>query len=116
MATKSDFEFFSGDTQKLKYTIDDADAAPARKDLTGATITWGLAKLQGKAPFLTKTIGSGITVTDAANGELDVDLDPADTADVRGGDYYHELEIIDSLGNKATSAYGTITILADSIA
>lgn len=116
MATKTDFSFFSGDTQTLKITVNDGATPPVAKDLTGATITWGLAKRQGKAPFLTKTIGSGITVTDAVNGELEVAIDPADTADVKGGSYYHELEITDSIGNIATAAYGDVTIEADSIA
>jgi len=114
MSTKVQIEFISGDSQKLIITVQDADNAPAAKNLTGATITWALARSRGSAPLITKTVGSGITVTDAANGALEVAIAPADTATIDGV-HYHELEVVDSAGNKSTAVYGLVIIHPDSI-
>lgn len=57
--------------------------------------------------LLTKTIGSGITVTDAAAGKFTVALDPADTLKFSGG-YYHEAKAFD-VSRPYTIVTGQIT-------
>jgi hypothetical protein len=57
-----------------------------------------------------KELGSGITVTDAPNGVLRVDIDPIDTATASGA-FYHELEVIDSAGDIQTVLKGTMTVI-----
>jgi hypothetical protein len=115
MALEQDIEFFSGDTVKIKVTITDADNANDPKNLTGAqSIIWALAKAQGKAPLVTKTVGGGITVTDAPNGVCEVLLSVGDTPNFKGS-FYHEMQVVDATGNKSTVLYGAVTISADSI-
>ncbi len=112
-------EMFSGDTKRLNYTV--KDGAGVVIDITGGTFRWGLSKLgkpvtagepspQG-SPLLTKTVSSGITLTAPTLGELRVDLDPADTADLKGS-FYHELEMV-LAGVTSTIAFGQIDIKKD---
>ena len=62
--------------------------------------------------LVTKTVGAGITLVTPLSGRADVALLPADTAALKAGVYYYELEIVLS-GSKSTAAYGAVTILAD---
>lgn len=112
-------ELFSGDTKRLNYTV--KDGAGTAIDITTATFRWGLSKLgkpktagepspQGAA-LLTKTVGSGITLTAPTLGQLTVALDPADTASLKGS-FYHELEMVLS-GDTSTVAFGQIDVKRD---
>ena len=58
----------------------------------------------------------GITITNGPNGELEIDIDSADTVgQVAPADYYHELQI--TLGGLVTTlAFGIITLKRDSAA
>ncbi len=112
-------EMFSGDTKRLNYTV--KDSAGTVIDITTATFRWALSKLaksgtagepspQGPA-IVSKSIGSGITLTAPTLGELRVDLDPADTADLKGS-FYHELEMV-LAGVTSTVAFGQIDVKKD---
>lgn len=80
-------------------------------DLTGAIIKWGLKKTVNSLEILvTKTIGSGITVTDAVNGKYTIKLEPDDTKPLKADTYYHECEITDNSGNVSTSFIGFVKI------
>lgn len=97
-----------GDNKVLSITV--TDAAGAAVDLTDATIRWHMSKSVNKRPAaLEKATGSGITITDAANGVFTVTLDSADTESLRGL-FYHEVEVIDGSGNVSTVTKGKITI------
>lgn len=97
----------SGDTfDGVDFTIT-VNAAPL--DLTGATITMTIKKDTCKGPVaLTLTNGSGLTITDAANGQFEIDEQiislPADT-------YYYEITFLlaDSSVKTYISGYWTIT-------
>lgn len=107
-----DVEMYSGDTLQLIITVTDSDTGLA-KNLSGATaIRWELAKSAKVPSTLIKTLVSGITITNAAMGELRVDILPADTASLKG-DFIHELEIIDFAGQVNTVLDGKFTILLD---
>lgn len=69
-------------------------------DLTGVlSITFTLRqKPDSAAVLITKTLGSGVTVTDATVGAHRVTLDPADTLDFNGN-YVFETKIIDASSN-----------------
>ena len=116
-ATNQDVAMFSGDTRVLAFTITQAGGSTP-VDLTGATIKWRCArKLSGgfsSTVTLSKSLGAGITVTNADAGQLQVLLSPADTAALSGR-FYHELEITDVAGNVSTVAIGTLTIAKDLI-
>jgi hypothetical protein len=56
---------------------------------------------------LAKAIGTGITVTDPGAGEFTVLLDSGDSLDLIG-DFYHEVEIIDSGDRVSTPHTGIL--------
>ncbi len=116
----------SGDTRRLTYTAKDLQGAAV--DITGASIRWGLFKLDPDISDPTakntttilpggtlKSVGSGITITDAVNGVFRIDVDPADTAALKGGDYYQESEIVTVAADVATALYGIFRIKKDGI-
>ncbi len=107
----------SGDDHTLNATIRDALEADdgVVVDLSGLMAAeWVLSKRKNTVEIINKTLGSGITVVDAANGRLDVTLVPADTADL-SGKYYHECEIKDVSGKTKTVFWGTGRINADKV-
>ncbi len=115
------FEMFSGDSEILRFTVTD-DSGMAQSLASIVSARFALAASSRSPTLATKSLGSGITVTDAANGLVEVELDPSDTADISGGrrsadrpgrEYYHELELTDSSGNVSTVAYGWVTVLRD---
>ncbi len=104
----TNFEMFSGNTRLLEVTVLDQDDAVV--DLTGAqAVDYSLAKAAGKAAIFEKTLGTGVTITDAVNGVLQITLLPADTEDLRGT-FYQELEVTDAAGRITTVLFGTVTI------
>lgn len=106
-------DYFSGDNLDILFTVSDGDNPGNPKDLTGASIDWVLAKQQGKAPLITKSIGSGVTITDAANGKGTVSIQQADTENLKGDTYWHELQVTVG-GKRSTSMYGDFIIESDS--
>ncbi len=105
-------EFVSGDSKRLVVSVtDDNDTAV---DLTGAVISWQLARSVYGSAEISKSVGSGIAITDAVNGEFTVTLDPLDT-DALEGDFYHEAQVTDTLGDISTVFSGNITIIKDLI-
>jgi hypothetical protein len=109
-APEYDFEMQAGDTKRLIVSV--KDPAGAAIPLGGAiSIQWWAAKKVTSAIHLVeKGLGTGVTITDAPNGVLRVDIDPDDTALISGA-YYHELEVIDSAGDIQTVLKGTMTVV-----
>lgn len=106
MATS--FKTFAGDTKVVQITVLDADGDPV--DITSATIKWQAARSLGKSPVITKaTGGSGVSITDAANGVFEVTLSGSDTEDLKG-DYYFEAEVTASDGTISTVIAGTMKV------
>jgi hypothetical protein len=82
------------------------------QDITGYTMEWVLrAGPTAVSDLLTKTIGDGITITDAGNGICQVALAADDTADSDGviiiqpGDYFHTLRKTNA-GDESVLAFG----------
>ena len=98
---------FSGNTRVLRVTVLDQDEVVV--DITGATAEFIMAKRPGKSAVVTKTVGSGIVITDATNGLLEITLEPADT-ETLSGTFHHELEVTDLGGRKTTVLFGTVTV------
>jgi len=82
------------------------DAAGAAIDLTGFGISFAVAPHVNATALFTKTVGSGIAITDAAAGKFTVTLSDTDT-DLRGR-YYYECKTTDLAGNDATLLTGHI--------
>ncbi len=85
-------------------------------DLTGLTATaiaWRIGTDDRRATRITKTIGSGVTITDAAAGKFTLRLDPADTADLRPDLYAHAAEVTESGGDVTTVLRGCLDLKRD---
>ena len=109
--------YFSGDALRLEITVRNGDAPSSPVlDLTPFTeITWALAKKQGSAVLFTKKLTVGPTQVDPVdlpNGRIDVLINNADTAALKGA-FYHELQLEPGPN---TPLFGSFTIQADSIA
>lgn len=116
VVTSNTDTMYANNKRTLRFTITDEDAGGSTPlDLTGYTAKWAISKEEGKTtPILEKaTGGNGITVTDAANGELEVALDPEDTVSLKPQAYYMELEVFDGSNDGLVVATGTLTIKAN---
>lgn len=104
-----DVTIFAGDSQRLEVEVFDPDGELV--DLLGVqAITWHLSRTVHHRPAIVeKSIGQGVTVVDAPNGRVDIEIDPADT-EGRSGRHYHEIEVIDEQGHVSTILTGTVTI------
>jgi len=103
-----DFKMIQGEDKVLEITVVDENGSA--KAITGATITWSLARAVDDTPLITKsTGGSGISITDGNNGVFQVTIGDTDTNDMNGA-YIHEAEVVDTSGRKNTVLFGTIQI------
>ena len=99
---------WSGDDKTLTVTVS--------SDITAATINYSLAAdVDSTAIFTKATGGSGITITDAANGVFTIDLATADTATLAGV-YFHECQVTDAAANISTVFVGHVMINKDLVA
>lgn len=124
MSTRVDIGFsarrpyVSGDGHSLEVTIvNDEDGT--RQPLSGTLATFSVFDKDpdtGAAANLifTKSVGSGITITDPQNGVLTVFITDSNTAGLHG-DYFYELQL-NHQGTIHTALLGTLRIRADAIA
>lgn len=112
-----DTSFFAFNDHIIQYALFDDDVTPAVVlDITGAVIKWVIshkitAGNPNRSPLLAKsTVTGGIVVTDASNGLLEVTITDTDTEFLHG-DYYMELEVTDTSGNKTVQSTGVLTLL-----
>jgi len=87
-------------------------------DLNGATsITY---RVYGVTPskdpdaptVITKSIGNGLAVTDAAGGIYEISIDKDDTLNLWPGSYYHQSILVDSQGKTYVTLTGTFQLTA----
>jgi hypothetical protein len=93
-------QYFTGEDKTLRFTIyTDADHS-ATEDITGWALSWLVKRRKRQTDadaVITKTTGSGITITSAAAGVLDVALSDTDIANIAGDAlYWHELKRTDA--------------------
>jgi len=108
--------YFSGDALRLEITVRNGDLPTSPVlDLTPFTeITWALARKQGAAALFTKKLSVGptqIDPVDLAQGRIDVLINNADTAALKGA-FYHELQLEPGPN---TPLFGSFEIQADTI-
>ncbi len=99
-------DIVSGDDLILEVTVLQPDGTA--KNLSGATVKWELSRRPGTAAKITKTA----TITGASTGVFQVAVDS--TEDL-SGDYYHEAEVIDSVGFVCTVMRGSVLIARDTV-
>ena len=106
-----DITVYQGDVVPVIFTITDSNNAVV--DITAATFTWGLFKLATETPYVTKTLGSGLALSDAPNGKVQLNLVAVDTRDIQG-DWRHELSM--TLGGVIEIvATGLLTVKVSSV-
>jgi hypothetical protein len=102
LGTQFNIEIHRGDGKTITFNVVDQQTPAQPVNLTGATLEWNYSLKQADAveplgaSILSpnKTVGAGITVTDAVNGVAQVDLASADTVGQRATlEYYHELQV-----------------------
>jgi len=95
---------------QLRFTMDRPTA------IAGWSVTWKLADALGGTVKVTKTVGSGVTLTDTARGVITVSLAKADTSTLtvtsglaKGKGYVWELTRTDS-GYQTVLARGELIL------
>lgn len=99
-------------TFRQQFTIKDNLGAVV--SLVGATLTFAVylptTTFAGTpVAFLTKTIGAGITVTNAVGGVLVIQFDPVDTLDKEGA-YDWEIQLIEISGDTWSAGTGKLLV------
>jgi len=84
---------YAGDYITFEFTAKEESGAVI--NLTGMTLKWALGRTKNGPKLLTKTVGAGIVIIDAATGRFNVSLAEADTINFEG-DYYHEAKLFDT--------------------
>ena len=85
-----DSRLYKGKTQRLEHEAKDANGNVI--DLTGLTgtdILWRLAESKGGINVLEKSIGSGITITNAAGGLFEVFIETTDSNSLEADKVYY---------------------------
>jgi hypothetical protein len=95
---------------------DDADAINLEfvQDLTWAAYAQTLGVPDMTAPLITKSIGTGVEITDPLLMQFTVSLAGEDV-DGLSGNYYHEVRIIADHGELITTTIGLMTIIDPSV-
>ena len=111
MATSTatpDFDFFSGEDVTVRFTVTNQDVTPnAPLDLTGLSLQF---IFNDKTRSLTKSVGSGITITDATNGIFTVTLTNSDTDNIiRDTDIEYEARVT-TAGRTSTLKQGCFRV------
>lgn len=107
----SDHEWFTNTDHVFEFTVYQEDGVTPQ-DVSGWEMSWFLKKGQGDpdaAALLEKTtVGSpsAITIVNGPTGRVDVLIEDGDTAEIAGGNYFHELKRTDA-GQESVQSYGT---------
>lgn len=106
-AIQSNFSLYKGEDVVV------TDSMTPVTNITGWSLQFTLRKNYGDATALvTKTVGAGITVTDATNGVFKITLASADTANLALGNYVYDVERTD-VGNRTVLSIGNLNILPE---
>lgn len=83
---------YAGDTVVLNVSAKEADGSVL--DLTGLSIMWAIGRPNNSTALLSKSVGHGVEIVNAQNGEFRVTLTKDETATLNGS-YYHEIRVVD---------------------
>jgi hypothetical protein len=98
-----DFTTWKGNYRQITFYIEDVST------VTGGTAEWAVATCNTGSTIILKTSDptSGITLS---GKNVIVVLNPVDTSGMTAGTYYHELRLVDVVGQPTTPAIGTMTL------
>lgn len=105
-----------GQNATQPITVENTDGTA--KDLTGATVYFYALNDPdddvhegGDAAALSKdSSGSEVTITDATNGDVEVDFLPGDYSSIPGYDHAYEVWVEDAAGDQTLVLSGTIDL------
>jgi hypothetical protein len=102
-------DYVAGDTLRLDLTVlhPNGDVFPS---LDTCQIEWSLGRPTSLGicePFLIKTLGAGVTLINAATGEVAVNVESGEIPQT--GAFIHTLTIITADGQRYTEMRGTIS-------
>lgn len=98
--------YFAGDSLVITVDVDKSDGTD--KGLTGANPSW-VVEDNGEEVLSDGDTGVTVTVSDAAAGEVEIDIDPG-TTDGLYGMFEHYVRIEDAAGEKTVVTTGDILI------
>lgn len=95
-----------------RFSIPVVDSADAAKNLTGAASIdfrlTDLAAVEGTpTTLISKALGTGVSVTDAAGGIVQVLVDASDTISLQPGDYHFEVKVVDAATDAESVTLGS---------
>jgi hypothetical protein len=99
-----------GDGRVETFTV--TDAAGAVVNITGMTIRLMVKRTHSGSVLITKSVGSGVTITDGAGGVLTVTFAATETDDL-AGKYVWDLEVTDGASVPRTVASGSLYVRPD---
>lgn len=103
--SRQDFGLAARTAKSVRFTLTDGvNALP----LTGATMLWKLSNSLSGEAILTKTETSGITILDATNGIVSLQIGDSDITE--GGLYWHSLDVTPFNGQKTRCSSGRVVV------
>lgn len=98
-----DFTTWKGNYRQITFYISDVST------VTGGTAEWamGTSATGSTLVFKTSVASTGITLS---GKNVIVVMEPYDTSGLTSGSYYHELRLVDTVGQPTTPAIGTVTL------
>lgn len=112
MALRADIsqrdDWYLGEDKALQFVIWTDKGKTARQDITGWTFTYDFYA-NGEEAF-SATSGDGITITDAAEGELTVAVAAEDTAALTDLSNLHHVLRRSDAGNEAVLSIGDVIL------
>ena len=109
--TALDVKIVQNNDITLQFSV--VDSSGTAVNITGATIKWTARSDKNSTAVISKTVGSGITITNGSGGVFQVALTAANTATLRGR-YVHEAVVTISGSNVTLTnddvTWGTLTI------
>lgn len=117
-ATKLKMEMYRGDDKRFRVAVIDPDNDNAPVDLSTIETMRFTAKL---TEFVTdsnatirKSVGDGITITDAIGGIAVIKIDPEDTSTLKATiDLVADIQVVDGASETKTIAKGVLKVISD---
>src|SRR5687767_14791102 len=106
-ATDQNIVIWQGEDKPITVDLEDGDGAPYGST-DGLTFSWRVSPSKDdRTSLIAKSTGSGIT-----NGTslITIDLNSADSENLRPVDYYHECRVVDSSGEENVVFVGAFKV------